>query len=178
MDKLQQTYQLKWLQLEPLIPLCMWSRSTHRPNHALLTSVPFLAAHSCHEQQPLSSSFGFLIRGRHPFGNTLNIPSLLSTLCMYSTTTPKYLLFVLPCFLFPGNCISSTFLPHSSYPDISHDRTIILSHLLSKHVHLQSPLMCSFPILSFLVTHRENFCILISVTESRVLMPNLTISPC
>ena len=50
--------------------------------------------------------------------NFCQTSSLTPASCMASFTTSKYLLFGLPHLLFPGNCISSTFLPHSPHPDV------------------------------------------------------------
>ena len=48
----------------------------------------------------------------------------LSLSCMSSFATSKYLNIGLSCFVFPVNCTSSTFLPHSPYPNVSHGHTI------------------------------------------------------
>ena len=94
--------------------------------------------------------------------------SFTPTSFIFSFTTSKNLLFGLPLFLFPGNSISIIFLPTYSW-----------SLLMTCPYHLSLPslifipnrstltilLMCSFLILSFLVTPIVNLSIFISATS-------------
>ena len=103
----------------------------------------------------------------HTFLSSMSV-SFAPTSSISSFTTSKNLLFGLPLFLFPGNSISIIFLP--SY---------FWSLLITCPYHLSLPslifipnrsiltvlLMCSFLILSFLVTPIANLSIFISATS-------------
>ena len=103
----------------------------------------------------------------HIFLSSISV-SFAPTSSIYFFTTSKNLLFVLPLFLFPGNSISIIFLPTYSW-----------SLLMTCPYYLSLPslifipnrstltvlLMCSFLILSFLVTPIANLSIFISATS-------------
>ena len=77
-------------------------------------------------------------------------------------TTSKNLIFGLPLFLFPGNSTSIIFLPtYSWYLLMTRPYHLIF---IPNRSTLTVPLMCSFLILSFLVTHITNLNIFISAT--------------
>ena len=115
---------------------------------------------------------------------SLTSVSFAPTSRISSFTTSKNLLFGLPLFLFPGNSISIIFLPTYSW-----------SLLMTCPYHLSLPsiifipnrstltvlLMCSFLILSFLVTPIANLNIFISATSisSTCFLVTATVSsPC
>ena len=103
-----------------------------------------------------------------PHLSVFNIRLLHTNFPISSFTTSKNLLFGLPLLLFPSNCISIIFLPTYSW-----------SLLMTCPYHLSLPslifipnrsiltvlLMCSFLILSFLVTPIANLSIFISATS-------------